>query len=522
MYRDAREAFLGQLAAIARDGEVVTVRGQLTRELTSQSFTYADSLARCIIVPERLNNVFAAIAESVWVLAGRNDIGYLLPYLPRAVDFSDDGDTWRGAYGPRIRDWAGVDQLFHVVDLLRADPTSRRAVISIFDPARDFVASKDIPCTNWLHFMVRDASLHMEVVMRSNDIFWGFSGINTFEWSVLMEVVARWLGVAPGTTTYFVSSMHLYERHFARANSLLNSPYALAPAPAEARFDTSYERFDIALAAWFDVESQIRADPYDSAAPEVLTDPLLRDFARMIRVHWLAKAGDGKEALAAAAVVVDVNLRMAALEYLSRDDPDAFWAPHTAEADAERRARVTQALDEIHTLKDGIYGDSWKRRGEFASVVNNVARKADRLIRWDMTTAPTVELFDSVIDLTVYTIKYATLLYEQLPGRLLADLGEDAQSENFSDGPSGVRRILDAYASRWLHDNEGSLDKVETSFDKLIAAFDDGEPTVSAEQRLALTKALAAASLSLLNQLADSHPLVFAKWKQQALSVTEN
>jgi len=103
--------------------------------------------------------------------------------------------TWRGAYGPRLRNWFGVDQVAAVFQLLRADHASRRAVINLFDPSRDFAQSKDVPCNNWLHFLIRDGHLVLNVVTRSNDIMWGFSGINTFEWSVLHEMMAFWLGV---------------------------------------------------------------------------------------------------------------------------------------------------------------------------------------------------------------------------------------------------------------------------------------------------------------------------------------
>ena len=165
--------------------------------------------------------MFASIAESMWVIAGRNDLDYLSAYLPRAVEYSDDGRTWRAGYGPRLRNWNGVDQLAEVVSILRADVSSRRAVAAIYDPDRDFVQSKDIPCNNWLHFLVRDGLVDLHIAARSTDIWWGFSGINAFEWTLLLEMVAFWLGQEPGRLVFFTSSMHLYERHFDRARQIL-------------------------------------------------------------------------------------------------------------------------------------------------------------------------------------------------------------------------------------------------------------------------------------------------------------
>ncbi len=106
---------------------------------------------------------------------------------------------------PRLRNWkGGVDQVAQVRELLAASPDSRRAVISLFDPEIDFQDSKDIPCNNWLHFLVRDGRLHLNVAARSTDIWFGFSAINGFEWSVLLEMMARWLKLDVGTDLFYV------------------------------------------------------------------------------------------------------------------------------------------------------------------------------------------------------------------------------------------------------------------------------------------------------------------------------
>src|SRR5215211_6568696 len=116
---------------------------------------------------------------------------------------------WRAAYGPRLRNWNGVDQLAETRRLLLEDVSTRRAAMSLYDPDRDFVQSSDIPCTNWLHWLVRDERLHLTVGMRSNDVIWGFSGVNSFEWSVLQDMMAFWIGAEVGDATFLASSFHL-------------------------------------------------------------------------------------------------------------------------------------------------------------------------------------------------------------------------------------------------------------------------------------------------------------------------
>lgn len=293
VYRDVEQAFLGELRAVVDSGDPVEVRGERTRELRARLVEVSDARSRYLILPHRNNNVFASIAESMWVIAGRNDLSFLSAYLERAIDFSDDGVTWRAGYGPRLRNWNGVDQLAEIVKILRQDPLSRRAVASIYDPDRDFVASRDIPCNNWLHFLIRDGHLDLHVAARSTDVWWGFSGINAFEWTFLLEVMARWLKCSPGRLVFFSSSLHLYERHFDRASRLLASqPDRATSGAAELpRFDTDWEDAPAEWDEWMRLEAGIRSGQDLAALDCNLTDPLLLAYIRMIDLYWAAQSG---------------------------------------------------------------------------------------------------------------------------------------------------------------------------------------------------------------------------------------
>lgn len=320
-YRDVEQAFFAELHAVVDSGDAVEVRGERTRELRARLIEVSDIRSRYVVLPHRNNNVFASIAESMWVLAGRNDLSFLSAYLERAVDFSDDGLTWRAGYGPRLRNWNGVDQLAEIVKILRKDPLSRRAVASIYDPGRDFVESRDIPCNNWLHFIMRDGRLDLHVAARSTDIWWGFSGINAFEWTLLLEVMSRWLQRMPGRLVFFSSSLHLYERHFDRASRLLASQpsHAASRATEQPQFDTDWEDAPAAWAEWMRLEAGIRSGQDLSALDCNLTDPLLLAYIRMIDLYWSAQSGVESVALdEKLAVLGDGRLATAAREYLQR------------------------------------------------------------------------------------------------------------------------------------------------------------------------------------------------------------
>lgn len=325
-YRNAHDAFLGLLREVAGGDEIV-VRGDKTRELLAQTVQIDQPRERCVLVPGRNNNVFASIAETMWVLAGRNDIDYLNGYLKRAKDYSDDGSTWRGAYGPRLRDWNGVDQLAQIIAILRNDPASRRAVATIFDPDRDFVESKDIPCNNWLHFIARNGKLDLHVAARSTDIWWGFSGINIFEWTLLLEVMAHWLGHDVGRLTFFTSSLHLYERHFPKATAVLaldersGSPYL--GAVTSSRFATSWEDFGKTVAEWMRLEAELRGGADLDALTIGFNDPLLEQYIRMLDIFWCFKRKGRHDGLdRKIGKLAATDLAQAAAEFISRTNSD--------------------------------------------------------------------------------------------------------------------------------------------------------------------------------------------------------
>lgn len=448
-YRNAEESFMGELSKIDLTGHEISVRGSLTRELTARTFQIVHPTERYISVQGRLNSVVATVAETVWVLAGRNDLEFLSRYLPRASDFSDDGTTWRAGYGPRLRNWQGTDQLREVVELLRSDPTSRRAVISLLDPATDFTDSRDVPCNNWIHFVQRNKRLDMSIAVRSNDVIWGFSGINTFEWSVLHEVVARAIGAHVGSQHWLVSSMHLYERHFDRAAAVLRMGPGTGVYDRGATtvpYEGPWEDLQDHLDEWFRVEAMIRRrSPAVVDAVDAHPEPLLRTFLRIVHSHWLMTAGDFEGAQRAIDPLRGTDAGFAMGDYLSRrrsaNETEAYTV--SSQVDSTALGDLRGALRTLHRRKSAAYGDSWKRRGELVGVLANVARKVDRLENLSNLPADDPESWsDTVTDLAIYLVKYLTFLADADSAVAQTLYGGDS-SRGYSDGVEGFEVLLD-------------------------------------------------------------------------------
>lgn len=390
-------------------GDEVDSRAGKTRELTHVSITLRKPWQREILLPERKASIAAQIAETMWVLAGSNDITWLNHYLPRAEDFSDDGKTWRAGYGPRLRDYRGVDQLAYVVDILRASPGSRQAVATIWDPTVDTRPGKDISCNNWLNFSSRNGELDLHVAIRSNDLMWGWSGINAFEWSALLEIVAGLLGLHIGSLHFSITSLHLYEQHWERAG-ILTMPEPIPQYQSPPRFDSQVKdlgKLDHLVLHWFEVEEKIRlgktSGPYIDNFPE----SMLRNWLRVLHWWWTRDEDllpPGELAVAAKLGVQPKPLVVA--------QPSQF-SPTVASAGTHDLPKLpfNDYVNALHREKHAAYGDSWKRRGEMLGIMANIARKIDRLgggETQDETSA------DTAIDLLIYLAKYRWWLVDYM------------------------------------------------------------------------------------------------------------
>ena len=113
------------------------------------------------------------------------------------------------SYASRLFNYAGAgrDQISWVVERLRADPSSRSATITTFEPLVD---TSYIPCVSMLDFWMRDGRLDQVVYAHSIDF--GSKGYgNLVELAWLQEHVAGELGVPVGRLDFIVKSAHVYD-----------------------------------------------------------------------------------------------------------------------------------------------------------------------------------------------------------------------------------------------------------------------------------------------------------------------
>jgi thymidylate synthase len=153
-------AVLNLLRLIEERGEDASPRGMKTKELRNVSFSLADSKARLVFNEERRWSFPLAVGEFFWHLAGRNDSSSISHFAPRWADFSEDGVVPSSCYGFKI--FRSVDdkpsQWDTIVDLLRSDPHTRRAVINLYEEEDLRLGATDVACTCTLQFLLRGGS----------------------------------------------------------------------------------------------------------------------------------------------------------------------------------------------------------------------------------------------------------------------------------------------------------------------------------------------------------------------------
>lgn len=213
----ARNVNDGLYACLAALNEVGVRRGSRNGEVTyfaaPAMIIYHAPRERCLWNAKRDANPFFHFFESLWMLAGRNDVKYPAQFARKIADYSDDTRSLHGAYGHRWRKAFGQDQLTTIITRLRDRPDDRRSVLQMWDPKRDLGSeSKDVPCNTNVYFSVSPTGgLDMTVCNRSNDIVWGCFGANAVHFSFLQEYVASAIERSVGYYWHLANNLHLYD-----------------------------------------------------------------------------------------------------------------------------------------------------------------------------------------------------------------------------------------------------------------------------------------------------------------------
>jgi thymidylate synthase len=237
---------------------------------------------------ETRGKAFSAIGELLWYLSKSNDLQFIEHYLPeykkyKEQDFSGK-DIIYGGYGPRLFDLRGQNQIENILKLLKIKPSSRRAVIQIYDAKDISEEHEDIPCTCTLQFFIREEKLCMYSSMRSNDAFVGLPH-DIFAFTMIQEMIARSLDRDIGQYYHSVGSLHIYDKDLESIKKYLDEGWqGTKQCMPEMPYSCPWTSTDEVLK----FETMIRVNPFVDLSESMLDD-YWKDIIRLLQIHAFLK-----------------------------------------------------------------------------------------------------------------------------------------------------------------------------------------------------------------------------------------
>jgi len=201
-FLNANEAYEYFLDKIILEG----IEFDNTKALFNVGFEIQHPMWNTIYNEERKWNPKYAAREWEWYLSGDPSGVEISKYAPMWKNMMDEDGNVRSNYGWQ---WKRNNQLSKIVDLIRDNPNTRKATISIYDGKEIDTYSNDTPCTYAVQFTILDGKLNMAVLMRSNDLWYGFCN-DQYCFSMLQQMIADFLSIEVGTYYHFAHNLHLY------------------------------------------------------------------------------------------------------------------------------------------------------------------------------------------------------------------------------------------------------------------------------------------------------------------------
>ena len=217
--RTLPEAYHTAIAALAEQGEILSASdwNQSQKEI-SATFVALEPLHEPMV-------------SKLYIGGFRELQQYMMEILDGILDFKV-GDGWDYTYHDRMANFPlytmetmveneastgrliaqPFNQIDFVIQELKRQPDSRRAVIAVRDNSADPFSS-DPACLQHIQFMIRNQRLHAKVLMRSNDATKA-AFMNAFAFVMLQKRIADTLQVEVGSYTHRANSFHAYERDY--------------------------------------------------------------------------------------------------------------------------------------------------------------------------------------------------------------------------------------------------------------------------------------------------------------------
>ena len=231
------QAYLDLVQRILDDGvEKGDRTGTGTRSVFGHQMRF-DLTAGFPLVTTKKIHIKSVVGELIWFISGDTNVAYLQDNGISIWDeWADQNGDLGPVYGHQWRSWPApdgrtIDQLAAVIEQLKADPNSRRHIVSAWNVA-DLDAMALAPCHAFFQFYVAPSDsgagrLSCQLYQRSADVFLGVP-FNIASYALLTHMVAQVAGLEVGDFVHTLGDAHLYSNHLDQAREqLTREPRAL-------------------------------------------------------------------------------------------------------------------------------------------------------------------------------------------------------------------------------------------------------------------------------------------------------
>jgi thymidylate synthase len=219
-------SILQMYKAVLEHGYETRPRGQRCKNIRNAVAVFDANMPVITSFEDRKFNLNYAKKEWLWYIGGDRYDQSIEQYATLWAKIRQPDGSYFSNYGHYIFAHSGKrglpigkgTQYDFVVRTLSHDKDSRRAAIALLNEGHLFDENPDVVCTYGINFCIEDDTLHMTVMMRSNDVIFGFTNDAFCFWSLMQFVYADLVEIYPnlrlGTYTHFANSLHVYERHY--------------------------------------------------------------------------------------------------------------------------------------------------------------------------------------------------------------------------------------------------------------------------------------------------------------------
>lgn len=164
--------------------------------------------------------------ELLWFLKGATNVAWL--HENNVHIWDDWADPQTGELGPiygyQWRSWptpdgSHIDQINQVIEAIRANPDSRRHIVSAWNVGQ--IPQMALPpCHAFFQFYVAQGRLSCQLYQRSADLFVGVP-FNIASYATLTHMIAQVCDLEVGDFVHVLGDAHIYDNHLDQVNELL-------------------------------------------------------------------------------------------------------------------------------------------------------------------------------------------------------------------------------------------------------------------------------------------------------------